>query len=117
MSTRVLVDTNILVYAYDADAGGKRTKAETIIDSLWDQSNGVLSTQVLAEFFITITRKVKQPLPLDNARQIIEDYRAAWDIFPTTPDTVLLAIDGVDHHHLSFWDAMIWASAVINGVP
>jgi predicted nucleic acid-binding protein len=37
-------------------------------------------------------------------------------VFPTTPETVLLAIDGVERHRLSFWDAMIWASALINGV-
>ena len=117
MSDKVLIDTNILVYAYDADAGQKRDKAEAIIDALWDQSTGVLAAQVLAEFFITIARKVKHPLPLDDAREIIEDYRAAWDVFATTPDTVLLAIDGVERHQLSFWDGMIWASAVINGVP
>jgi len=117
MSDKVLVDTNILVYAYDADAGDKRTRAEELIDSLWDQSTGVLATQVLSEFFITITRKVKRPLPLGEARQIIEDYRAAWGVFATTPDTVLLAVDGVERHGLSFWDAMIWAAALINGVP
>jgi predicted nucleic acid-binding protein len=59
MSDRVLVDTNILVYAYDADASEKHIKAKAMIDALWDQSSGVLPTQVLAEFFITITRKVK----------------------------------------------------------
>lgn len=117
MSDRVIVDTNILVYAYDADAGEKRVKAAAIIDTLWDQSTGVLPTQVLAEFFITITRRVKRPLSLDDARQIIEDYRAGWTILTTTPDTVLLAIDGVKNNQLSFWDAMVWASAVINGVP
>jgi predicted nucleic acid-binding protein len=96
MSDKILVDTNILVYAYDADAGEKRSKAEAAIDSLWDQFNGVLATQVLAEFFITITRKVKHTLPLSEARKIVEDYHAAWDVFATTPDTVLLAIDGVE---------------------
>ena len=117
MNDRVLVDTNILVYAYDADAGDKNARAKEVVDSLWDQSVGVLATQVLAEFFLTITHKVKQPLPIIDARQIVEDYRAAWDCFPTTPDTVLLAIDGVGRYQLSFWDAMIWASAVINGIP
>jgi predicted nucleic acid-binding protein len=52
MSDRVPVDTNILVYAYDADAGEKRTKAGAVVNALWDQSTGVLPTQVLAEFFI-----------------------------------------------------------------
>ena len=117
MTDKVLVDTNILVYAYDADAGEKRFKARDVIDGLWDEGTGVLATQVLAEFFITITRKVKQPLSVADAKQIIEDYRSAWLVFATTSDTVLLAINGVERHQLSFWDAMIWASAVINGVP
>ncbi len=117
MSDRVLVDTNILVYAYDSDAGDKRIKAEAAIDALWVQSSGVLATQVLAEFFITITRKVKRRLSVTRAREILEDYRAAWPVFPTTPETVLLAIDGADRYQLSFWDAMVWASAVINNVP
>jgi predicted nucleic acid-binding protein len=116
MSDRVLVDTNILVYAYDADASEKHTKAKAMIDALWDQSSGVLPTQVLAEFFVTVTRKVKHPLSVADAKGIIEDYRTAWSVFPTTPETVLLAIDGVERHRLSFWDAMIWSSAVINGV-
>ena len=62
MTDRVLVDTNILVYAYDSDAGDKRVKAEAAIDALWVESSGVQATQVLAEFFITITHKVKQRL-------------------------------------------------------
>lgn len=117
MSDRIIVDTNILVYAYDADAGERHEKAKGAIETLWEQSNGALPTQVLAEFFVTITRKVKQPLSVENAKGLIEDYRAAWAVFPTTPDTVLLAIDGVQLHQLSFWDSMIWASAVINGIP
>lgn len=60
---------------------------------------------------------MKKPLGVTDARQIVEDYRAAWLVFATTPDTVLLAIDGVERHQLSFWDAMIWATAVIGGVP
>ncbi len=116
MSDRILVDTNILVYSYDLDAGDKRIKSLKIVDRLWDEGNGVLTTQVLAEFFVTITGKVKKPLPISDARQIIEDYQVAWAVFSTTPETVLRAIDGVARHQLSFWDAMIWAAAQFNGV-
>jgi predicted nucleic acid-binding protein len=101
MSDSVLVDTNILVYAYDADAGDKHTKARDVIEMLWDRAFGVLPTQVLAEFFITITRKVKQPLSLSQARHIIEDYRAGWIVFPTVPDMVV-HIEGVEAHRGSF---------------
>jgi len=116
MSDRILVDTNILVYAYDLDAADKRAQAAEIVDRLWDEGHGVLTTQVLAEFFVTITRKVKQPLSIADARQIIADYRAGWTVFPTVPETVLQAIDGVLQHQLSFWDAMIWAAARLNDV-
>lgn len=117
MTDRVLVDTNILVYAYDADAGDKRSRARDVIDALWNDGTGVLATQVLAEFFVTITRKVKRPLSISSAKQIIEDYQAGWEVYPTTGSLVVKAISGVESHRLSFWDAMIWASAVINGVP
>ena len=117
MNDRVLVDTNILVYAYDLDAGLKRIKAAEVLESLWDQGNGVLTTQVIAEFFITITQKVKQRLSLPDAKQIIEDYRNGWTVFSTTPDMVLKVVSGVEQYKLSFWDAMIWASAVINEAP
>jgi predicted nucleic acid-binding protein len=117
MSDRVLVDTNILVYAYDIDAGSKQVKAAEVLDGLWVHGNGVLATQVLAEFFITITRKVQQRLALPDARQIVEDYRNGWAILSTTPDVVIKAITGVEQYKLSFWDAMIWAAAVLNEVP
>ena len=54
MSDKMLVDTNILVYAYDLDAGDKRSKAQQVVERLWDQGNGVLTTQVLAELNPTI---------------------------------------------------------------
>lgn len=117
MTDRVLVDTNILVYAYDADAGEKRSKARDVIDSLWNDGTGAVATQVLAEFFVTITRKVKHPLSVSSAKQIIEDYQAVWEVYPTTGSLVVKAISGVESYRLSFWDAMIWASAVINRVP
>ena len=116
MSDRVLVDTNILVYAYDADAGAKQIKAAEVLDAFWVQGNGVLSTQVLAEFFITISRKVKRCLAVPDALQIIEDYAQGWTILNTTPDVVIKAITAVERHQLSFWDAMIWAAAALNGL-
>ena len=116
MSDKILVDTNILVYAYDLDAGDKRAKARLVMERLWHDRTGVLNTQVLAEFFITVTRKVRQPLSIDAARRILEDYKAGWRLLETTPETVLRAIDGLQHYHLSFWDAMIWASARLNGI-
>jgi predicted nucleic acid-binding protein len=60
---RLFVDTNILIYAYDVSAGAKHTKAGRVVGDLWDSGLGVLSTQVLQEFFVGVTRKIPKPSP------------------------------------------------------
>jgi predicted nucleic acid-binding protein len=64
MTASILVDTNILVYAYDRAAGAKQQRAVEVLEALAVHSVGAISTQVLAEFFVTITRKLAHPLPL-----------------------------------------------------
>ena len=59
MNDRIFVDTNILVYAHDLSAGDRHAKASTVIESLWEAETGVISTQVLQEFYVTVTRKNK----------------------------------------------------------
>jgi len=105
------IDTNILVYAYDSEAGKKHGLAMELMDSLWIARNGVLSTQVLCEFFVTVTRKIPNPMSIDHARQIIEDYASSWRIIIITEDIILNAIDIMKSHALSFWDALIWSAA------
>ena len=58
----VVLDTNIVVYAYDRSAGLKRRKARKILIDLWKSGLGVLSTQVIQEFFVTVTRKLPKPM-------------------------------------------------------
>ena len=53
----VFIDTNILVYAFDADAGFKFEKAQSILKDCWNNQSGLLSTQVLQEFYVTVTKK------------------------------------------------------------
>ena len=67
------VDANILVYAFDASAGAKHAKAEQLLERLWDAGTGCMSVQVLQEFFVAVTRKVAQPLSIDEA---IEDRKS-----------------------------------------
>ena len=56
------VDTNVLVYAYDRDQAAKHHRAVEVITELWDERQGVVSTQVLQEFYVTVTRKLPRPL-------------------------------------------------------
>jgi predicted nucleic acid-binding protein len=68
------VDANILVYAEDQDAGRKHIIARDLVASLWRSGEGVLSVQVLQEFFVIVTRKIPRPLNPEEAFAIVEQY-------------------------------------------
>ncbi len=80
MTDKRFVDTNILVYAYNVDEEEKHPQASTLMKELWEQGTGVLSLQVLQEFYVTVTQKIRKPLDPAKAQQIIEDYIAGWEI-------------------------------------
>jgi predicted nucleic acid-binding protein len=110
MSDVIFVDTNILVYAHDADAGLKRERALEKLRQLWQTDTGRLSVQVLQEFYINVTRKLATRVARSTAREVVSAY-GAWVREPTTPDTVLRATDIAELAQISFWDALIIASA------
>lgn len=108
---RQFVDTNILIYAHDNSAGGKRDRAKELLERLWEDRNGCLSIQVLQEFYVNITQKVANPLAPGTAAQIIADL-AAWEVHNPKVDDVLDAIGIQRRYQLSFWNAMIVTSAL-----
>jgi predicted nucleic acid-binding protein len=63
MNGRTFVDTNVLIYAHDVDSKLKHTIAKSILRELWSERTGVLSLQVLQEFYVNVTRKIRSPLP------------------------------------------------------
>ncbi|MBI2334102.1 MAG: PIN domain-containing protein, partial [Chloroflexi bacterium] len=91
------VDTNILVYAFDNSAGKKRDAARALVETLWQEQRGALSVQVLQEFYVTLTRKLPQPLRPEQARPLIADF-ATWKIYSPTAEDVLAAIDVQQAH-------------------
>ena len=111
MSDRIFVDTNILVYAHDLSAGDRHAKASAIIESLWEAETGVISTKVLQEFYVTITRKIKNPLKPTEAREIIRNY-LAWPVQINDSETTIRASEIEEKNRLSFWDALIVAAAL-----
>ena len=111
---KTFLDTNIVIYAYDASAGLKHEIARQIMTDLWTSGNGILSTQVLQEFYVNVTRKIPKPLDLDLAGQIVADL-LKWDVVVNGGDSILDAIDNQKRHNFSFWDAMIISSAVTGG--
>src|SRR5262249_1251564 len=107
---REFVDTNVLLYAFDTSAGDKHTQARELLSRLWQNESGCLSMQVLAEFFVTITRRVAKPLGTDEASERVCEF-ATWKIFRPGVDDVLTAITRNRTAKLNFWDAMIVESA------
>ncbi|WP_045410796.1 PIN domain-containing protein [Thermoanaerobacterium saccharolyticum] len=105
------VDTNILVYAHDISAGRKHEIAKKLLKDLWNTRNGCLSTQVLSEFYVTITKKVKRPLSPSQASQIISDL-GLWKLDIPNVEDILDAIQISQRYMISFWDSLIVCSAI-----
>jgi predicted nucleic acid-binding protein len=110
MNAKIFVDTNILLYAHDIDAGRKHQIAVEIIKELWETRLGVLSTQVLQEFYVNVTRKIPYPLSSMEAREIIREY-FVWQVEETTVNSILRASELEERHNISFWDALIVVAA------
>ncbi len=110
MSARVFVDSNVLIYAHDLDAGEKRERASQLLVALWQGGTGVLSTQVLQEFYVNVTRKIANPLPRHQARDLVRRY-AVWEVFQNDWDSIAAASELEERYQLSFWDALIVAAA------
>lgn len=106
MKDRQFIDTNILVYAYDSSAGEKHTSARELVKNLWIDKTGCLSTQVLQEFYVTVTRKIAEPITPQQAGRIIGAYQA-WPVYSPTIADILHSITIQQEMLLSFWDAMI----------
>lgn len=113
MSARIFVDTNVLIYAHDLDASAKHEVANSVLRDLWRQRTGVLSIQVLQEFYVKVTRKIRVPLPKDVARLVVNSY-AVWCV-ETTPTEIATAFRIEDESKIGFWDALIVASAAKAG--
>jgi predicted nucleic acid-binding protein len=113
MSDKIFVDTNILIYAHDVDAKTKQETAKSVLLELWSQRTGVLSMQVLQEFYVNVTRKIATPLPKSVARLVVNSY-SIW-CMETTPAEVAAAFRVEDESRIGFWDALIVASAAKSG--
>jgi predicted nucleic acid-binding protein len=110
MSDKTFVDTNILVYAHNKDAGRKHEIARNVISELWESRLGLLSTQVLQEFYLTLTRKIPLPLDRPTTRRILRNY-FSWDVVLNDPPVILQASEIEETYKISFWDALIVSAA------
>jgi predicted nucleic acid-binding protein len=109
MNARTFIDTNVLIYAHDVDAKSKHEVAKKALRELWSERAGVVSMQVLQEFYVNVTRKIASPLPKDAARSVVNSY-SIW-CTETTPFEIAVAFRIEDEAKIGFWDALIVASA------
>jgi predicted nucleic acid-binding protein len=113
----ILMDTNLLVYLYDQKRPERQAQSQRVLEQLELSRNGRLSVQSLAEFFSVATRKLSPNLTAAEALHQIDLFLRLWPVFDLTPMVVLEAGRGVRDHHLSYYDAQIWAAARLNQVP
>jgi predicted nucleic acid-binding protein len=110
MTVLCFVDTNILLYAHDRDAGIKSQRSAELLRELWESETGVLSVQVLQEFYVNVTQKIPTPIAKAKAREVVRLY-GAWLQTLTPVESVLRASEISEIWQLSFWDSLIIAAA------
>ncbi|SRR5258708_7484202 len=109
MSGKFFLDTNILLYAQDAGAPDKQSRSRDLIAHLADSGDGVISTQVMQEFFVAAIRKLSvAPLV---AKAELKTLLTVFEIVQVSPALIHEAIDCSVMNTLSFWDALILAAA------
>ena len=112
MSARSFFDTNVLVYADDKATPAKQRRALDLVAEHRRARTGVVSLQVLQEYFVTVTRKLS--VDPEIARRKVE-LLAEFDVATPEVSDILAAIDLHRLHRFSFWDALVLRSAKQTG--
>lgn len=112
-ATKITLDTNILIYSIDRTEPQRHKKALQLMQQLLTE-DCCLALQALCEFFYATTRK--KVVPVEVARDQIADWQQLFPVIYAKPTTVNRALKAVSQHQLSFWDAMLWATAKESGV-
>jgi predicted nucleic acid-binding protein len=111
---RVFFDTHVLVYLFDADNPNKKEQARARFEAETAAGHIVLSTQVLQEFYVAVTRRLAVPLEAETAAAVVRDL-SALPIIGIDADRILAAIGRSCRLQLSFWDALIIETALVGG--
>jgi len=113
-----LIDTNVLVHGYVLLNANKQASARDIISPIWQEGGGLTTVQNLCEFFAVATKKVKTPMPVDRAQSIVREILRSgkWRVIDRREESVLHAIELVKLRHIPFWDALVAACMLENGI-
>jgi predicted nucleic acid-binding protein len=116
MKDKVFVDTNILVYSRDGSDVAKHEVAKNHIDRLWELRLGRLSVQILSEYFVTVTRKLKPGMPTERAWADI-DALSSWSPVAIDWQLTEMAYSIYETEGLSWWDSLVIAAANASNCP
>jgi predicted nucleic acid-binding protein len=119
MNDNMIIDTNVLVYAFDLSEPEKRSKCKPIIESIFrGETKGIITNQILAEFFVTLTKKIQKPLNIEQAKMIICAIIDSdnWIKMNYSEKTLPKAIGLTEKTNIPFWDALIAATMIENDV-
>ncbi|MEW6747790.1 MAG: PIN domain-containing protein [Planctomycetota bacterium] len=114
MKGRIFLDTNVVVYLFDRDAEEKRRRAREILEREGSLGRLAISTQVLQEFYVAVTRKLAEPLDPAAAYEAVQDLMAL-PMIQVDPTLILGAITRSRSDALSFRDSLIIQSALAAG--
>src|SRR5262245_60809374 len=110
MTERAFVDASVLLAAHDQDAAERRSIAEHVLRQLWRTKTGLLSVQVLQEFYVEFTRRLDSPAGRRRARDLVEAY-SVWPVAQLNAADAVAACDYADRYQISVWDASILTAA------
>jgi len=114
-----LIDTNILVYAYNKDDAEKRDICKALVEKCWNgKQKYAVSIQNLSEFYVIITQKIKPHVPAEIARRIVQDIIdfSNWQVLEFNSNTLISAMKLNAKHNIHYWDALICATMMENGI-
>ncbi len=112
--TRSFLDTNVLIYLFDRDEPEKKARAQEVFGREIEADRAAVSTQVLQEFYINATRKLRSPLPPEIAEERVRDF-SRLPLVQVDAPLILAAIARSRVLVLSFWDALIVEAALKGG--
>lgn len=110
------LDTNVLLYAYDASTGDKHDRARELVLGLARSGDAAISVQVLQEFYVNAVHKIAEPLTPSTARDRLAAF-GRWAVHIPSAGDVIAASTLAEDHRISFWDAMIVRSAAALECP
>lgn len=111
---RSFFDTNILVYMFDDDALVKKERACQLFETEASAGRAILSTQVLQEFYVSVTRKLAVPLDSESAEDVVRNL-SVLPVIRIDTEKILAAIGRTRRMNVSFWDSLIIEAALAGG--